>query len=69
METVTLRHVPNETALPWRRWGAFSPGDGVGGAGTHWNGVTWRFLPTDFELRTHLTNRYGRNAIPPDMTI
>jgi gluconate 2-dehydrogenase alpha chain len=33
METVTLRHVPGETALPWRRWGAFSPGDGVGGAG------------------------------------
>ena len=20
METVTLRHVPGETALPWRRW-------------------------------------------------
>jgi choline dehydrogenase-like flavoprotein len=33
METLTLRHAPGETALPWRRWGAFSPGDGVGGAG------------------------------------
>jgi len=69
METLTLRHAPSETALPWRRWGAFSPGDGVGGAGTHWNGVTWRFLPTDFEIRSHLTQRYGRNAIPPEMTL
>jgi gluconate 2-dehydrogenase alpha chain len=69
METLTLRHAPGETALPWRRWGAFTPGDGVGGAGTHWNGVTWRFLPYDFEIRSHLTQRYGRNAIPPEMTI
>lgn len=69
METVTLRHNPSETALPMRRWGAFTPGDGLGGAGTHWNGMTWRFLPTDFELRSHLTSRYGKNAIPADMTI
>ena len=26
-----------------RRWGVPPLGDGVGGAGTHWNGVTWRF--------------------------
>jgi gluconate 2-dehydrogenase alpha chain len=33
-ETVTMRHEPSETALPMRRWGAFPPGDGLGGAGT-----------------------------------
>ena len=45
LETVTLRHSPSETALPLRRLGSFLPGTGVGGAGAHWNGVTWRLLP------------------------
>jgi gluconate 2-dehydrogenase alpha chain len=68
VETFTMRHDPSETALPIRRWS--SPvGDGLGGAGTHWNGNTWRFTPSEFVLRTHLTGRYGRNAIPDDMTI
>jgi choline dehydrogenase-like flavoprotein len=47
----------------------YRAGDGLGGAGAHWNGVTWRFLPSEFVLRSHLTERYGRNAIPEDMTI
>ncbi len=69
VETLTMRHQPGETALPMRRWGAFPIGDGVGGAGTHWNGVTWRTLPSELVLRTHLTERYGRKAIPDDLTI
>lgn len=69
LETVTLRHAPSETALPIRRLGAFLPGAGLGGAGTHWNGLTWRLLPSDHQLRTHLTGRYGRNAVPDEMTI
>jgi gluconate 2-dehydrogenase alpha chain len=69
METVSLRHSPAETALPLRRLGSFLPGTGVGGAGAHWNGVTWRLLPSDHNLRTHLQNRYGRNAVPAEMTI
>src|SRR5476651_366729 len=32
---------------------------GVGGAGVHWNGQTWRFWDSDFSIRTHLTQRYG----------
>ena len=43
-----------------RRWGAFPLGDGLGGAGTHWNGVTWRNLPSEFNLRSHLEQRYGK---------
>jgi hypothetical protein len=53
-ETVTMRHEPSETALPMRRWGAFPLGDGLGGAGTHWNGVTWRFTPSEFVLRSQI---------------
>lgn len=69
METVTLRHRLDDEARPVRRFGAFLPGDGVGGMGTHWNGNTFRFLPSDHNLRTHLTERYGRARIPDDMTI
>jgi gluconate 2-dehydrogenase alpha chain len=68
-ETMSLRHARAETALPIRRLGAFLPGTGLGGAGAHWNGVTWRLLPTDHNLRTHLRERYGAQAIPEDMTI
>src|SRR5205085_7891972 len=42
LETVTLRHDTRETALPIRRLGSFLPGMNVGGAGSHWNGATWR---------------------------
>src|SRR3954463_4385202 len=68
-ETVTMRHTSDEAALPMRRWGAFPLGDGVGGAGTHWNGVTWRNIPSEFVLRSHLEQRYGKKAIPADLTI
>jgi gluconate 2-dehydrogenase alpha chain len=69
IETHTLRNNPSELALPMRKWDIPPVGDGLGGAGAHWNGVTWRFLPSEFVLRSHLTERYGRNAIPADMTI
>src|SRR5215472_9792878 len=69
IETHTLRNNPSELALPMRKWDVPPVGDGLGGAGAHWNGVTWRFLPSEFVLRTHLTERYGRNAVPDDMTI
>ncbi len=35
----------------------------------HSNGQTWRFLPTDFQLRSHLEQRYGKEFLPKDMTI
>lgn len=68
-ETLTFRNNMNETALPMRSLGSFLPGAGVGGAGVHWNGQTWRFLPTDFELRNQIESRYGKDFIPSDMTI
>jgi gluconate 2-dehydrogenase alpha chain len=67
--TFTFRNKMNETALPIRTWGAFMPPNGVGGGGVHWNAETWRFLPSDFVLKTHLTERYGASFLPEDMTI
>jgi len=69
LETVSLRHSPGETALPIRRFGSFLPGTDLGGAGSHWNGMTWRWLPSDHRLRSLLTERYGKSAISRDMTI
>jgi gluconate 2-dehydrogenase alpha chain len=68
-ETVTLRHSPAETALPIRRLGSFLPGNNLGGAGSHWNGNTWRLLPYDHKPRSVNLERYGRSAIPDEMTI
>ncbi len=58
-DTLTFRNNRDQTALPMRRWGSFLPGEGVGGGGVHWNGQTWRFLPSDFVAASHNTKRYG----------
>jgi gluconate 2-dehydrogenase alpha chain len=68
-ETLTFRNKLDQVALPIRSWGSFMPPNGVGGAGVHWNAETWRFNPTDFVMRSHLTQRYGAGMIPDDMTI
>jgi len=67
--SVTFRNNASQTALPVRNWGAFMLGNGVGGGGLHWNAETFRFLPTDFTARSHLTQRYGEKFLPEDMTI
>jgi gluconate 2-dehydrogenase alpha chain len=67
--TFTFRNTMDQTALPIRDWGAFMPPNGVGGGGVHWNAETWRFLPSDFVLKTHLTQRYGARFLPKDMTV
>ncbi|MSP94523.1 MAG: GMC family oxidoreductase [Alphaproteobacteria bacterium] len=69
IDTVTFRNNSEQTALPIRRWGAFLPGEGVGGTLNHWGGMHWRYLPTDFRIRSTITERYGAGAIPGDMTI
>jgi gluconate 2-dehydrogenase alpha chain len=68
-ETWTLRHNMQENALPFRQLGSFLPGTGIGGAGVHWNGQTWRFHPSDLTKRTTVVDRYGASAIPAGMTI
>ena len=68
-ETVTIRHGIQDVAAPYRKYGSFILGNGVGGAGTHWNGQLWRASPEDLRLRTHIEQRYGKKFIPADMTI
>jgi gluconate 2-dehydrogenase alpha chain len=69
IDTITFRNAPDELALPIRRFGAFLPGEGVGGTGIHWGALHWRFLPTDFRIRSALAEKYGAKAIPDTMTI
>jgi gluconate 2-dehydrogenase alpha chain len=66
---MTFRNKVSETALPIRSWGSFMPPNGVGGGGVHWNAETWRFLPSDFQMKTRVTERYGEKFLPSDMTI
>lgn len=58
-ETVTFRNSRNQRALPMRQMGSFLLGEGLGGAGTHWNGQNWRFLPYDFQIKTMTEQKYG----------
>ncbi|MEK9198590.1 GMC family oxidoreductase [Ureibacillus sp. FSL E2-3493] len=68
-ETITYRSSLKQKALPMRHYGTFIVGDGVGGAGSHWNGQTYRFLPYDFEIRSKTVDRYGEGKIPDWMTL
>jgi gluconate 2-dehydrogenase alpha chain len=68
-ETVTVRHGTADVAVPYRRYGSFVLGNGVGGAGVHWNGQLWRASPEDLRLRSRLEQRYGKSVIPEEMTI
>jgi len=68
-DTYTIRNKPTETALPMRRLGSFLPGEGVGGAGVHWNGVTWRWPDHELRIRSKYEERYGKSYIPADMPL
>lgn len=67
-ETLTMRHTPNDVAMPYRQMGAFLLGSGVGGAGVHWNGCTYRATMADLKIRSHFEDRYGKSFFPDDMT-
>ena len=49
LETTTFRNNRSQTALPTRDWSMNELGYNVGGSGTQWAGMAWRFLPFDFE--------------------
>ncbi len=68
-ETVTFRHTPRDRALPLRQHGSFLPGSGVGGAGEHWSGISYRYTPDSFELLSRTIEKYGSNALPEDHAI
>jgi gluconate 2-dehydrogenase alpha chain len=51
-ETLTFRNQASQSALPMRRLESFLPGTGLGGSMVHWNGQTYRFQSSDFQLAT-----------------
>ncbi|RQT41414.1 GMC family oxidoreductase [Burkholderia cepacia] len=69
IETLTFRNNPAQSALPLRDWNTYQFGIGVGGAGTHWNGMTWRFLPNDFRTYSHTVERYGKRKFLEGMQV
>ncbi|WP_353236106.1 GMC family oxidoreductase [Diaphorobacter ruginosibacter] len=68
-QTVTIRRTDAETALPYRSMGSFLPANGVGGAGTHWNGLLWRPQPQEIQLRSYVKERWGESIIPTGMSL
>lgn len=68
-QTLTFRNDASQTALPYRRLGSFLPGKGLGGAGVHWNGQQYRFLPYDFRIRSETVERYGAGILDEELTI
>ncbi|MSV27845.1 MAG: GMC family oxidoreductase [Bryobacterales bacterium] len=68
-ETVTFRHSERDRALPVRQYGSFLPGAGVGGAGEHWSGISYRYVPDSFDLLTKTKEKYGAKRLPEDHAI
>ncbi len=67
--TLTIRHDVGDTALPYRHLGSFLPGNGVGGAGIHWNGQTWRPQEVEYRLKSYVEETFGADIIPEGMQI
>jgi gluconate 2-dehydrogenase alpha chain len=67
-ETITFRNQMSETALPMRELGSFKPGEIVGGTAVHWGCNARRFLPYDFEIRSRMTKKHGKDFFPEDCT-
>jgi gluconate 2-dehydrogenase alpha chain len=67
--TVSIRRSLDETALPYRSLGTFLLGTGVGGAGTHWNGLNWRPMLSEYSLKSYTEEKFGADIIPEGMQI
>jgi len=67
-DAMSFRNSVRDTALPIRQFGSFLPGEGLGGAGVHWNGATWRFLENEFKMRSNSIARYGAAVLGDDCT-
>ena len=68
-ETVTHRHTIRDRSVPVRQYGSFLPGTGVGGAGEHWAGHSYRFTPEFFRLRGYLRERFGAARLPATLAV
>ena len=68
-ETITARGSMEEVAKPIRNNNYARFGNDTGGASAHWNGVSLRWLPYDFEIYSKTVERYGKEKIPTNSTI
>lgn len=68
-ETLTSRNSADKTALPIRSNENALLGNNTGGAGVHWNGHNFRYLPYDFEIYSKTVEKYGKDKIPKGMTL
>ncbi len=68
-ETITHRYSIRDAGVPVRQYGSFLPGSGVGGAGEHWNGNSFRYSPEIFRLASHLKERYGSTRLPENLAV
>jgi gluconate 2-dehydrogenase alpha chain len=69
VETLTFRNDPSQKALPVRDWSCYQFGWNVGGAGTHWAGMTWRFSPYDFQAYSETVRRYGKHKFTDGLQV
>jgi gluconate 2-dehydrogenase alpha chain len=69
VETLTFRNKPGQEALPVRDWSCYQFGWNVGGAGTHWAGMSWRFNPWDFQAYSKTVERYGKSKLADGLTV
>ncbi|WJY28084.1 MULTISPECIES: GMC family oxidoreductase [Sporosarcina] len=69
-ETLTIRNTMDEVASPNRSNDTNAiNGTDTGGSGVHWNGMVYRWLPTDFEMASKTAEKYGKDMIPEGMTL
>jgi gluconate 2-dehydrogenase alpha chain len=68
-DTITSRNYMDEKAMPVRNNDHARLGSNTGGAGVHWNGISFRWLPYDFEIYSKTVERYGKEKIPKEVTI
>ncbi|MEJ0068962.1 MAG: hypothetical protein WDO24_09820 [Pseudomonadota bacterium] len=61
---MTFRNNASQTALPVRSWGVVHAAQRRGRRRRSLECRDLRFLPSDFQLRSHLTQRYGAKFLP-----
>lgn len=66
-DSLTIRHDVGHTAVPYRQYGSFLLGNSVGGAGLHWNGMFYRYLPNQLRLKSFYEEKYGKGIVPEGM--
>ena len=67
----------NREPVAWENYARGSSGtglgihmmNGIGGSANHYAAHAWRFHPSDFRLRSTVTERYGKDALPEGSTL